>query len=137
MQHAIDTKTTEDGIPYVGNPEQGCPHCGFVDVKVYPEGATEPKMLYYHPGAQCCQARIKDQIRWRQADVDKAGAEIDRHNRNMSDLQQRITYLVGKEKKDAEVELAKMEAMQTKLLHGMRQRMEDAQAEITELKGML
>ena len=137
MKHAIETKVTEDGIPYVGNPELGCPHCGFVDVKVYPEGSTEPTMLYYHPGAQCCEARIKDQIRYRQNELDNASAVVDRHNRAMSDLQQRMVYLVGKEKKDAEVELAKMEAMQTRLLHDMRQKMDDLEGEIREMQAML
>jgi len=137
MEPAIQTKTTEDGIPYIGNPEQGCPHCGFVDVKIYPEGASEPTMLYYHPGAQCCDTRIKDQIRWRQGELDNAGEVVDRHNRAISDLQQRMVYLVGKEKKDAEVELAKMEAMQTRLLHDMRRKMDELEVEIREMRAML
>jgi len=137
VKHAIETKVNEDGIPYIGNPEQGCQHCGFVDVKIYPEGAAEPRMLYYHPGAQCCEAKIKDQIRWRKNDVTNALESVHRILDQSNDVQRRLDYLTGKEKKDAEVEYHKLVATHTKAMRDVTPVVNDLKREIADLEAML
>jgi len=137
VKHAIETKVNEDGIPYIGNPEQGCPHCGFVDVKIYPEGAAEPTMLYYHPGAQCCEKQIRDQLRWRKNDKANAVNAVHRILDQSNDVQRRLDYLTGREKKDAEVEYHKLVETHTKAMRDVKPIVDDLDREIAELEAML
>jgi len=137
MKHAIETKENEDGIQYIGNPTQGCPHCGFVDLKIYPEGSPNPTLLYYHPGAQCCETRIKDQLRWRYKDKADAQDTVNRLRDQADAIQSRAAYLTGKEKKDAELEIQKLQNQQTRAMGELRITLREIDEQIEELKALL
>jgi len=137
MKNAIETKTNEDGIQYLGNPTQGCPHCGFVDLKIYPEGSANPTLLYYHPGAQCCEPRINDQIRWRIADRSKINGELQRLKDQVDDMQRNAAYMTGKRKQEMELEIQKMHNQITRVEFETRAQLREIDEQLAELKALL
>ena len=82
MRNAVTTLGTPDetGVHHLNQHTAGCPHCGFVDVKFEPTG----KVALWHPGAECCEARIQDQIRWRRGEIASINHELDQAKQNLN-----------------------------------------------------
>ena len=57
----------------IGRNTKGCPHCGHKDIKI----AANGKLELHHPGTECCTPRIKQQIQWRQNEINAINKKMD------------------------------------------------------------
>ncbi len=87
MPKIIDTLGTPDkhGVYHINQNTPGCPHCNHIDVKFDPTG----KIALWHPGAECCQKRIQDQIRWRRTEI---AANEHKPNYDLQSRKDELTY---------------------------------------------
>lgn len=66
MKHLFDDFPRDDeGRIVYGDTSLGCRHCGRVDAKLSEAG----NLIYYHPGAECCERALLDQVRYREAEI--------------------------------------------------------------------
>lgn len=77
----------------LGNPHQGCRHCGTVMTK----HAKNGRAIIYHPGTTCCADAIKDQIRYREGDLARLKADGEQLLARIDDLEAKANRAVGKE----------------------------------------
>lgn len=62
----------EQGRWVIGNPRLGCRHCGFVAQKFSADG----RAVVFHPGVECCELAISDQIGYREDEIRGKQAEV-------------------------------------------------------------
>lgn len=99
-----DQPTDNTGARILGNPNQGCPHCNHTEVHY----STNGKIAWYHPGTLCCKPAIKQQLTWRQNDLDRLTTSLHNRKQQLQQLIQQTNNLTGKEKHDAKKEIHKL-----------------------------
>ena len=62
LGEVLGANRDEQGRIVLGDPKLGCPHCGTINVKHSP---GPPETILYHPGIECCEQRLADEIGWR------------------------------------------------------------------------
>lgn len=123
----------EDGRLILGNPEQGCRHCGNICAKVSldPFGNDTGKAVLYHPGVECCDRAIDDQIRHRQGDIrqlqQQANAE-EEHIKQLSDA----ADMLGRDNRSKEANEARWKEQQA--LKGRAGKIKFYQSSINDIK---
>lgn len=99
-----DLPTDDTGARILGNPKQGCRHCGQVEVHY----STNGHVAWYHPGTLCCKPAVQQQLTWRQNDVERLTTSLHNRKRQLQQLIEETKQLTGKEKQDATKEINKL-----------------------------
>jgi hypothetical protein len=100
------TSTYHDDIRILGNPRQGCRHCGTVIKRT----AANGRAIIYHPGTTCCAGAIKDQIQYREGDYARLRANGEQLLAAVDDLEAKANRAVGKEQTELLNEATKARA---------------------------
>ena len=87
------TSTYHEDTQILGNPRQGCRHCGTVIKRT----AANGRAIIYHPGTTCCVDAIKDQIQYREGDYARLRANGEQLLAIIDDLEAKANRAVGKE----------------------------------------
>ena len=87
------TSTYHEDTQFLGNPRQGCRHCGTVIKRT----AANGRAIIYHPGTTCCTLAIKDQIRYREGDLARLKSDGEQLLARIDDLEAKANRAVGKE----------------------------------------
>lgn len=82
------------GATIIGNDTRGCRHCGTVE-KHYSQNR---RVVWYHPGTTCCLPALKDQLRWRQAEVQALRQEIIDYQKRIDAMHVALEQATGQEK---------------------------------------
>ena len=85
-----------------GDPDKGCRHCGFVDVKYSRDASGEDtgQAAIYHPGTECCSPAMTDQISWRHAEVNQLKRKLEEDERRVELLREAVDFAESATKRD-------------------------------------
>lgn len=107
MKHPLQDLPTDDtGARILGNPNQGCRHCGQVEVHY----STNGKIAWYHPGTRCCKKAVEQELTWRQNDINQLTQTHNQKINNLNENKRKLTHLTGREATELKQEIAKQEA---------------------------
>jgi hypothetical protein len=104
MDH-ITTLEPRDGVLHIGNPTQGCRHCGSSSTKTSENGRVQ----WHHPSTECCPLAVTDQIAWREQELETLRREERDWRARQADLESRAAG-VGKDAHDADAALRRSRA---------------------------
>ena len=129
-----EQRRDEDGRIILGRKDQGCRHCGKVEMKY----ASNGRVVLYHPGAECCVQAIDDQIRHRKGEIDDLNKQVGAKKTALELLAQE-TRMYDRDSKSTEatkafyrLEMAEMQYQNS--LKTIEGRIIEVSAEITDLK---
>lgn len=109
MQHPLAGLPTDStGATILGNQTQGCRHCGTIEAHY----STNGRIVWYHPGTQCCLNALNDQLRWREEELQALRREITDHQKRIDAMHAQLDQATGQEKAVINNEITK----QTKAL---------------------
>jgi len=113
MQQPFQGLPTDDtGAKILGNQDKGCRHCGSVEAHY----ATNGRVVWYHPGTQCCRAALDDQLRWRQEELQALRREITDHQARIDAMSTQLQQATGQEKATLNAEITKQsKALENKI----------------------
>jgi hypothetical protein len=84
----------ENGKWIIGKGTKGCRHCGTIEA----HHAANRKAIWYHPGVQCCQKSLEDQLRWRRNDLEHQRNAYRQAQNLVADLEAKASRAVGAER---------------------------------------
>ena len=127
MSKLIDTLGTPDqhGVRHINRDTKGCPHCGHVDVKFDATGT----IALWHPGAECCEDRIQDQIRWRRAEIASNDHKLDQAIKQLNEDSKTKDF-----KGDVSLGISILEGRTAALNQALSDELADFSAKLTKIR---
>lgn len=78
--------TTSDGFRKLGDPKNGCRHCGVVIQQRSADGLT----VLFRPGTECCKPAVTDRLRSKDDEINALRHQIDREGAELPGVKARI-----------------------------------------------
>ena len=123
-----------DGVKHMNAKTSGCPFCGAKKQVTY--GDKHP-LVFHYPGTMCCSPRIEQMMHGLKNEMYQAEAPLRKVHTEIQEMQQKLPFLTGAEKQQAEAYVAKQNARLPKLEAKVRERLQDLATELQEYKAAL
>lgn len=124
----------EGGAVVLGDKRRGCRHCGHVAVTV----SADERVRWYHPGTSCCAGAVRDQLRWRQDELQGLRNEWRRANAEVNELDTAAVEAPPAERKRLEADAArKRRGLQVRVDEVWRPHAAELEAEVHALQAQL
>lgn len=91
------------GVRSIGDPKQGCRHCGAVVAQRAEDGLT----VLYRPGTECCRDAINDRLDSKNDEINTLRHQIDREGAELPGVKARIFEALS-DRRDLKLKLEEM-----------------------------